>query len=180
MQPSPIRLGHVSLRVRDLDRSRAFYRSLFGFEELGSGSIAGSVSLGIKEPAGQCNGAAIVLAPGLPSGAELLGVDHFGFEVPTARDVDSTYQNAKAIHAQATQPRVYEGRWQTFIFDPDGYKIEVLAQDPSRPPMLAERSTWLAVPQRASKTRLEQPVGQDQEEDDEEGQESGWDENGIR
>ena len=133
MQPPSVRLGHVSLRVRELDRSRTFYGNLFGFEELDSGSTAGCARLGLKDPDGPPADAVIVLTRGLPAGAELLGVDHFGFEVRTAQDVDRVYSQARAMHAQATQPRVHEGQWQTFIFDPDGYKVGVFTTDANRP-----------------------------------------------
>jgi predicted lactoylglutathione lyase len=63
----------------------------------------------------------------LPAGSELSGVDHFSVAVRSEEDVEELCQRALGMGINATQPRVYAGAYQTFLFDPDGYKIEVLA-----------------------------------------------------
>ena len=65
---------------------------------------------------------------GLPPGDHLTGLDRVGFEVPSREQVNLIYDEATRLQIRATRPRVYEGRWLTFVFDPDGYKIEVFAQ----------------------------------------------------
>jgi predicted lactoylglutathione lyase len=69
----------------------------------------------------------IVITEGLPSGSELAGVDHFSVAVRSEEDVEELYEKALGMGINATQPRIYAGAYQTFLFDPDGYKIEVLA-----------------------------------------------------
>jgi hypothetical protein len=56
-------------------------------------------------------------------------MDHFSLEVPSAQDVEAVYQAVIAAGWRATRPREYDGHYQTFVFDPDGYKVEVLTLD---------------------------------------------------
>jgi len=56
-------------------------------------------------------------------------MDHLSLEVSRAEDLEDLYAAAAARGAQATRPRTYGGYYQTFIFDPDGYKIEVVSAD---------------------------------------------------
>lgn len=136
MGRTDIRLGHVSLRVRDLGLSEQFYCDLFGLKRVTNGWTSESVCLGLAtEPACEPT-VVVVLTSGLPRGVGLSGVDHFAIEVPSIFDVYESYLEAKALGALATKPRVYDGHWQTFIFDPDGYKIEVFTEDSGEPPAL--------------------------------------------
>jgi hypothetical protein len=52
-------------------------------------------------------------------------------EVATAQDVRRAYEAAKAHGFCATEPRVYGGHYQTFLFDPDGYKVEIMTRQTS-------------------------------------------------
>ncbi|MHC4235866.1 MAG: VOC family protein, partial [Planctomycetota bacterium] len=65
--------------------------------------------------------------------------------VSSVFDVYESYLEAKALGAPATQPRVYDGHWQTFIFDPDGYKLKVFTADGGDPPpLVAEENDGLS------------------------------------
>lgn len=135
MQPTPVaqpriavrRIQHVCLRVRDIGRSVHFYCGVLGFE-MQNGATC-------ERPGGVCRlldretGAAfeLVLTEGLPPGDHLVGLDHLAFDAPSAETVDHMYRRAVDASMQATQPRLQGGRWKTFIFDPDGYKIEISA-----------------------------------------------------
>jgi catechol 2,3-dioxygenase-like lactoylglutathione lyase family enzyme len=124
-----VALGHVDLRVRDLEASRRFYCDLFGLEGLPDGIWCHTARLGFRSQGPGKERVLLMLTTGLPSGAALTGVDHFAFRVPTVLDVYEAHREARALGAQATEPRVYDGQWQTFIFDPDGYKVEVFTHD---------------------------------------------------
>ena len=136
MGRADIRLSHVNLRVRELDSSEQFYRDLLGLTRVANGHTSGSVCLGFAGDPTAKPGVVLVLTPGLPRGIALTGVDHFAIEVPSVFDVYNSYLEAKALGAPATKPRVYDAHWQTFIFDPDGYKIEILTEDSGEPPPL--------------------------------------------
>jgi len=130
MEPRQVlttRICHLSLRVRNLKRSVAFYCELFGAVVAGSPTVNGSAHLSISPANPALPSFAIVLVEVLPPGIEVFGLDHFGLEVHGETEVRNLFQAAIALGANATQPRMYNGHFQTFIFDPDGYKIEVLA-----------------------------------------------------
>ena len=126
----PERIGHVSLRVRNLRRSGGFYRDLFG---LHSRQVKPpSMVSWVCAPAGdELPRFSLVLTQGLPLGSEISGLDHVSLVVATENDVDEVCRRATEMGARATQPRHYAGHYQTFVFDPDGYKIEVRVEEPS-------------------------------------------------
>jgi predicted lactoylglutathione lyase len=117
----PRAISHVSLRVRDSRRSAAFYCELLGFVEQAASPPREGVCI--------CAGGstAVVLIQGLPSGLPLAGVDHFAFAIESRDQVDALHERAVAMGARTTQPRIYDGFYQTFVFDPDGYKLELIA-----------------------------------------------------
>jgi len=121
-------ITEVSLRVRDLEESSAFYRELLGLELTDTDPpTAKSRKCRAGHPLNE-DGFSVVLTEGLPPGAAP-NVDHFSLEVSTLRDLLTVYNAAKERDVQATEPRIYAGRWQTYLFDPDGYKVEVMTRD---------------------------------------------------
>jgi len=134
MQTDRVRLSqiaHVCICVRDLQKSACFYSEVFGMEVGPVNPPSERVQQCSVPGGGGMGDFGVVLKQGHPSGTEPSGIDHFSFEVPTLADVFEFYRRARKIGVQATEPRRYDGHWQTFIFDPDGYKVEVLTNDPS-------------------------------------------------
>ncbi|MBN1513338.1 MAG: VOC family protein [Phycisphaerae bacterium] len=124
----PIRFHGVALRVRDAEASAAFYHGVFGLEARPSTASASSVRT-CSAPARVAGaGVTIVLIQGFPTGTQPIGMDHLSLWVDRAEDVLQRYRRALAAGADATPPRWYGGRYQTYIFDPNGYKIEVLSE----------------------------------------------------
>ncbi|UCF34619.1 MAG: VOC family protein [Phycisphaerales bacterium] len=122
------RISHVELRVRNLDESAVFYRELFGLQPMQANPPSDKVCVcSALDPSGE-EGISVVLAEGLPPNLELVGMDHLSFGVPAKDDVSEIYLRALQLGARATSPRVFDGRYQTFVFDPNGYKIEVAAE----------------------------------------------------
>jgi len=121
-------LSHIRLRVRDPGRSAEFYCSVLGLSPEQNRSRAGEDAISVRIAANTVPAFEVTFAEGLPPGDHLTGLDRISFEVPSRESVDHVYEEAKKRHARATQPRLYEGHWQTFIFDPDGYKVEVFSR----------------------------------------------------
>lgn len=127
------RIQHLCLRVRELQRSVDFYCGVLGFEGRNSGAC--------EKPGRMCRllddetGAMfeLLLTQGLPPGDYLVGLDHLAFDVASPAMVDSLHRRALEASCQATQPRLHNGRWKTYLFDPDGYKIEISANAPDEP-----------------------------------------------
>jgi len=124
----PDRIGHVSLRVRNLRRSGDFYRDLFGLHPR-QAEPPSRVSCVCAPADDKLPRFSLVLTQGLPPGSEISGLDHVSLVVATEEDVDELYRRATEMGARATQPRDYAGHYQAFVFDPDGYKIEVRAEE---------------------------------------------------
>ncbi len=131
MQSAGVRIlgiGQVSLRVRDLSESIAFYGDLLGFRAENNGSSDKRVCVcGSQQTGGRP--VRIMLIEGQSPTDELIR-QHFVLEVPTEDDVRRIHAAARAGGYSATQPQIYFGRYQTFLFDPDGYKVGIMASEP--------------------------------------------------
>jgi len=135
-------LGHVDLVCSDLERSLAFYSSVFGalglqppllvdgergesihylrFPEPGSGSF------GLRQA--QTAQPFELYAPGL---------HHLAFAVESRDDVDAAHAAAVAagadvLHAPREWPQYHPAYYATFFLDPDGFRLEVAASRDAR------------------------------------------------
>ena len=135
-------LGHVDLVCRDLPRSLAFYRDVFGplgltepvlfdgergekihylrFPAAGSGSIGLRQALEAQEFE--------LYAPGL---------HHVALTVETRADVDAAHAaaveaGAEVLHAPREWPQYHPLYYAAFFLDPDGFRIEVSAARDAR------------------------------------------------
>lgn len=122
-------IGQVSLRVRDLSQSLAFYRGLLGLRDESNGSLENRVCICGAAGAND-NTIRIVLVEGHTHADDLVR-QHFVLEVPTEDDVRKVCAAAKARGYSATEPKVHLGRYQTYLFDPDGYKVGIMASQSS-------------------------------------------------
>lgn len=130
----PTHINHIALRVSELERSAAFYCELLGLEVRAAVPPGDSACVCAAPSASSLLSFGIALIQGLPRGLNPIGMDHVSLEVSKAEDLEDLYVAATARGTQATEPRVYGGYYQTFIFDPDGYKIEVVSADLPREP----------------------------------------------
>jgi len=128
------RMGHVALRVGDLEKSVSFYQQLFGVKRvwMAEGEIAFL----------ECGGDDLALIQ-IPKEKRLTpealgttprGLDHFGFRVRRKEDVDSAYRAMKAQGVEITfGPKLHrDGAYSFYISDPDGNSVQIL-WDPSKP-----------------------------------------------
>jgi len=123
------RISQVELRVRDLAESAGFYGDVLGLMRRTTEACIARECAWESPCTGGDDGFQVVLVQGLPPGALLSGLDHLSIEVPSRSDVLDMYERARSRKMRATPPRASRGLFQTFLFDPDGYKIEVVAQD---------------------------------------------------
>jgi glyoxylase I family protein len=135
-------LGHVDLVCRDLDRSLAFYASVFGALGLEAPALvegehgeqihylrfpgAGSGSLGLRQA--EVEQAFELYAPGL---------HHLALAVETHADVDAAHAaaveaGAEVIHPPRRWPQYHPDYYATFFLDPDGFRLEVAASRDAR------------------------------------------------
>ncbi len=115
-------LRHVALYVADVDRSVAFYSSVFGMREewrpdpdnayLTGGTDNLALHRGRVEP--KCN------------------LDHLGFLVPAPEDVDAWERRVRALgHPPLAPAKTHrDGARSFYMKDPDGHTIQVLFHPP--------------------------------------------------
>jgi lactoylglutathione lyase len=123
-------LIHTCYRITEIDRSVAFYNAL-GFEEVGRFQLpdgATNVFMGLPD-----DGARLELT--YNPGVERYDIGSgYGHIAVTATDLDGALQ---ALAGQGIEPErppytVREGGNRLcFVRDPDGYRIELIEQDPA-------------------------------------------------
>jgi len=134
-------IDHLVIRVKDFERSKAFYDIVLGF-------------LGFKrkytygDTAGWSNGKTLFWigeadAEGKkrPHRTGNIGFHHYAFELSSRRDVDGLYEVLKQhkiniVDPPADYPDYGEGYYAVFFTDPDGLKLEgmVFKPPPKRKP----------------------------------------------
>jgi catechol 2,3-dioxygenase-like lactoylglutathione lyase family enzyme len=120
-------LNHLYIRVRDVDRSAAFYRSFYGFD--GPSDWQGETFV-IR------NGAGFALAltpdPDPPAWPEGL---HYGFLLDSVDEAREVHARLAAAGVPITEA-CFEPAFAVFkCLDPDGYVVDVEAGVPTaRPP----------------------------------------------
>lgn len=123
--PRATAISELVLEVADLERARAFYRDVLGFEEtsLGEGRsdrcwylIGDSARLGLWEPQ--------VGIAGGRGGAHV----HFAFQVDDA-ELDRLHERLVAEACEITGPLVLGESRSIYLTDPDGNVVEFWTQD---------------------------------------------------
>jgi catechol 2,3-dioxygenase-like lactoylglutathione lyase family enzyme len=129
-------VSHVSINVADMDRSVAFYREAFGWEQLFDEHMEGAAFdaiTGVSGAAGRACGGRIRdirvelmsfnFTPHAPPGAGL-GLRVLSLEVD---DADAAHQELVAAGIKvASAPVDLHGTRMFFVVDPDGQMVELV------------------------------------------------------
>jgi glyoxylase I family protein len=124
-------IHHVDLAVRDLERSLAFYRDVFGplgaTEAWRYPSYRGSEEVVYLRLGGQYLG--LRPADGGEHRYHDVGIEHLAVFVESREEVNRTYDRCAElgarIHFPPQEDRDEPTYWAFFFFDPDGFRIEV-------------------------------------------------------
>ena len=112
-------LTHLSLAVRNPDVSMRFYASAFGFEEYYSDSD----SIQARRPGGW---EILAFEKDRKNAGAVGGIQHFGFRLVDADDIDRAIQAVIAAGGQLLRRGEFApGLPFAYVSDPDGYEIEI-------------------------------------------------------
>jgi catechol 2,3-dioxygenase len=119
-------LGHIVLYVRDLERSRRFYRDTLGWKELGAppGMPAAAFS------SGRTHHELLLIEVGPAAAAPPRGVHtglyHFGLKVGTTDDeLRAVFAKLKEARVEVVGATDHGVTHSLYIKDPDGNEIEL-------------------------------------------------------
>jgi catechol-2,3-dioxygenase len=117
-------LGHVALRVRDVDKTAAFYRDVVGLTL--RKQMYGITFLGIREDASH----ELALMP-LPAGAadsdpSRVGLYHFAWEMESFDDLEKLHERLLAQNVRIGGYSPDPNSANVMFFDPEGNEMEAI------------------------------------------------------
>ena len=112
-------LTHISLAVKDTDRSLKFYRSLFGVKEY----YRDEDSIQVRGPGPHD---VIAFERNSRQAGKRSGIDHFGFRLTTPKDIDKAVREAERAGGKILRRGEFAPGFPfVYVEDPDGYEIEI-------------------------------------------------------
>jgi catechol-2,3-dioxygenase len=133
------RLGHVLLRVADVERSKAFYSGLLGFEIVEEDPAHGGVFMTLGE-----YGHTLDLfqvenpATAQPVVANRLGVHHFAFQVEDYDALKEAYFTLQDHGIAEIRAVDHVSQKSIYFHDPDGNRVEIYYELPNALAMFRE------------------------------------------
>lgn len=125
------RIGHVALRVADVERSRAFYSTLLGFEVVEEDPEHGGVFMALEGLSHTLDlfpvdGPPTTSAP-TPGG---VGVRHIAFLVDSERALKDAYTTLLANGVTIVRALDHVSQKSIYFHDPDGTLLEIYYELP--------------------------------------------------
>jgi len=127
-------ISHIILTVSDLDKARAFYSGLLGFELHEVPAQNGSLLYFQAE-----GGASVWLIrhaqtpPGDRFSEFRVGLDHLAFAAPSKEFLDALAARLLAAGVHTKGVELFHGRWHYITFrDPDNIQLEYWLDEPAQ------------------------------------------------
>lgn len=126
------RVGHLVLKVKELERSRKFFTEVLGFPQVGENDRGMLFfSTDVNE-----NHHMLAIREGKPGAPmpdpEQIGMEHVSFEVATFAELQEVYRKFKE-HSVKLRQTVFHGVAKSiYFYDPDGNLLEVYCNVPRR------------------------------------------------
>jgi catechol 2,3-dioxygenase len=124
-------LGHIVLYVRNLERSRAFYRDVLGWRQItpdNGGPLRGAVAF--AAPSGRTHHELLLIEVGddaaaIPEGRRV-GLYHFGLKVGDSDDeLREALATVRAAGVQIVGQSDHGVTHSLYVLDPDGNEVEL-------------------------------------------------------
>ncbi len=133
------RIGHVLLKVADIERSKAFYANVLGFEVVEEDPEHGGVfmSLGM-------DGHTLDLSPvDDPATAQQLtanrvGVHHIAFQVDSEAALKNAYFSLQDQGIEVVRAIDHVSQKSIYFHDPDGNRLEIYYELPNAPELFRQ------------------------------------------
>ena len=124
------KLGHLVLRVRDLERSERFYTEVLGLKK--AGGIAGVMSFFTTQSNSDSHDLALMRAgPEAPDpDPRGVGLYHFAYQVESEEALAEAYRTLKEAGVPITGTGDHGVSKGIYILDPDGIEIEITYEVP--------------------------------------------------
>jgi catechol-2,3-dioxygenase len=143
------KIGHVQLRVADLERSKAFYRDVLGFAVAEHDPVHGDVFMTLGEDFHTID---LVQHPSPESGrgpAKPLGLSHIAFQVASYEALREAYATLQKHGVEIDRAVDHVNQRSIYFADPDGNRLEIYYEMPDAlrrfPEGRGDRNTVLPV-----------------------------------
>lgn len=130
MTLAPRKLGHVVLKVRDLERAEAFYAGVLGLSV--TGRLPGRMVFFAAPGNPDSHDLAVyrVGADAAPQGREQVGLFHLAYQVESREALEAAYRHLKAHGVKITGTMNHGANLSVYFEDPDGHTVELTYEVP--------------------------------------------------
>src|SRR3990170_8941792 len=124
------KLGHIVLRVRDLERSERFYTEVLGLRK--TGEIPGLMAFFTTQSNADSHDLALMrLGPDAPGPAPRgVGLYHFAYQVESEEALAEAYRTLQEAGVPIVGSADHGVSKGIYILDPDGIEIEITYEVP--------------------------------------------------
>jgi catechol 2,3-dioxygenase len=124
------KLGHIQLRVADLERSKAFYRDVLGFRVAEQDPKHGDLFMTLGEDFHTLDMAPHENPEAARSQARPLGVAHIAFQVASYEALGEAYRTLLQHGVRIERAMDHVNQRSIYFLDPDGNRLEIYYEMP--------------------------------------------------
>ena len=124
------KLGHIQLRVADLDRSKAFYRDVLGFRVAEQDPRHSDLFMTLGEDFHTLDMAQHESPETGRGPARPLGVAHIAFQVASYEALGEAYSTLLQHGVRIERAMDHVNQRSIYFFDPDGNRLEIYYEMP--------------------------------------------------
>jgi len=126
----PERIGHVVIKVRDLERSRAFYTEVLGMEVMNATPEAGLLFLANHRRDHHELALLEVGTDATQPGGGQLGLVHIAFRLESQEKLEAAYRELKERDVPISFTVNHGVTNSVYFSDPDGNELELYCDNP--------------------------------------------------